>query len=616
MTGAPQSETARSREVPHAGIVPSACRTLLAGPGRWKPRVRSCSDRTRSLIQALHDRHIGITPWLAERLEAALDPGRREPASPELVDPWVIAINQLKQALRVRGSDQNAGMANAGRAVIVSAAPSYFVFRVAAFLLDRACRRIGRTVLFCEDWLLLRGVSETAYLEYERELMTALLAVVRDEENELELFWYESAVTLSGRASSLSGHGRDGTSMPQVTPVATALLKRMRPSIPDDEPDRKTIRRLEQSRPLRTLRKHRRTDGINGVTMTRSIEDLSDIMLSELTLPELMQMQRLMNEGYLSRFRPPKQEQNRDVLLAVLLPGEVRDSLPGTFVKACWFDLCLRLGQRLCQSGLYQSEFRLIEGDRLGMYRTESFPLAALRAPELADGDQPSEFYRHDFLNSMHWLPRFLNEQGIWSDPVPQRGGDGLSTGDNIADWCAAAWKSHVELPSPVTGTPSRNGSTRSGSSRTGSAAQSVAESNRGSASKRRSGSTRLRRNSASLEMADFKFIHVMVVCPNSCRGNPLNVSQKQLKRRLLRGAPPTANLSVTWIPDDLQIDGWKFDTGREPAEEILPASGSGTSGAFVTWNQAHLEADDVSGFAGGLVGSWFRQIQQEIWQG
>lgn len=597
------------------------CRMRLAGSGLWHGKLAECSPLACSLLQALHDRHIGITPWLADRLAAALDPKQHEPTPRDVDDPWQIATDRLRQALRVREAGDRSAHGQGGRAVIVSAAPTYFVFRVAAFLLDRACRRIGQSVLFCEDRLLFRGVSRVRYATYECELTDALLHVVRDENGELELFWYEAAATLAGRSRNLGGGSRVESPLPQASPLASAFLKRLRPAVRDCDPDRKKVRRVELSRPLRTLRKHRRTDGVNGVTITRSIEDLSDVMLSEHTLPPILRMQRLMNEGFLARFRPPKQEQNRDVLLAVLIPGEIRDSIPGDFLKACWFDLCARLGQRLCQSGLLQSEFRLIEGDRLGMYRTEAFPLAALSSPELVEGDEPSEFYRHDFLNSLQWLPRFLDQQTSWAEPVPQRGAGSLPAADGLADWCIAAWRSQIELPAQILETSKAGVSSRNGRSRGG-------RSGRNGKPKRNSRG-RSQRRSGALAYADFKFVHVMVACPQALRGNVPGLTQKSLRKRVLRGAPPTTNLSVTWLPDELKTDDWWFDTGRDQAEAIVASHGKSSGTGFTTFSHSgdlhahhdddsshHHGADHVSEFAGGLVETWFRQVQQEIWQG
>lgn len=616
------------------------CRTRLVGPGLWRGRLAECRPLGCSLLQTLHDRHVGITPWLADRLAAALDPNQHEPNQHEptprdVEDPWRIATDQLRRALRVREAGDSSAHGHGGRAVIVSAAPAYFVFRVAAFLLDRACCRVGQSVLFCEDRLLFRGVSAERYAAYERELTAALLDVVRDENEELELFWYEAAATLAGRSRNLSGGTRTESPLPQASPLASAFLKRLRPAVQDSDPDRKKVRRVELARPLRTLRKHRRTDGVNGVTITRSIEDLSDVMLSEHTLPPILRMQRLMNEGFLARFRPPRQEQNRDVLLAVLIPGEVRDSIPGDFLKACWFDLCARLGQRLCQSGLLHSEFRLIEGDRLGMYRTEAFPLAALSSPDLVEGDEPSEFYRHDFLNSLQWLPRFLDQQTSWAEPVPQRGGGSLPVGDGPADWCVAAWRSQIELPAQILETSTAGVSSRSGRCRGGRSGRS--RNSKRSGKSRPNGRGRSQRRSGALAYADFKFVHVMVACPQALRGNVPELTQKSLRKRVLRGAPPTTNLSVTWLPDELTTDDWWFDTGRDQAEPIVASHGTSNGAGFTTFSDVgsslrrsdvhrngydendsslHHGADHVSEFAGGLVGTWFRQIQQEIWQG
>lgn len=593
------------------------CRMRLAGRGLWRDRIAECSPLACSLLQTLHDRHIGITPWLADRLAAALDPKQHEPTPGDVADPWKIATDQLRRALRVRNAGDNSAHGHGGRAVVVSAAPAYFVFRVAAFLLDRACGRVGQSVLFCEDRLLFRGVSAKHYAVYENELTAALLDVVRDESGALEMFWYETAATLAGRSRNLGGGTRADSPLPQASPLAVALLKRLRPVVRDPNPDRKKVRRVELSRPLRTLRKHRRTDGVNGVTITRSVEDLSDVMLSEHTLPRILRMQRLMNEGFLARFRPPKQEQNRDVLLTLLIPGEVRDRISGDFLKVCWFDLCARLGQRLCQSGLLQSEFRLIEGDRLGMYRTEAFPLAALSSPDLVEGDEPSDFYRHDFLNSLQWLPRFLDQQTRWAEPIPQRGAGSLPSGDGLADWCVAAWRSQVELPAhspePTTaGTASRG---RQG---------------RRNGHSKRSGHRRSRRQSGAFAHADFKFVHVMVACPQALRGHVPGLTQKSLRKRVLRGAPPNTNLSVTWLPDKLTSDDWWYDAGRDQSEPIVAVPGTPNGSGFNTFtcgdkssdnsrdNASHLTDGDehVSEFAGSVVGTWFRQLQQEIWQG
>ena len=528
------------------------CVVRLAGPELWRERLEGGERLLRGLIQTLHDRHLGVTPSLAEQLAAALDPQQRHFDSRG--NPWLRAVEQLKRVLRL----QEEGVGESQGGILISAAPSYFVLRVAAFLLDRACRHLGENILFCEDRYWPPQVSAKDYQQYEQNLTVALTEIIDDPHDELDVFWRESAAALSSQARFLVGGSTHETPLPQAAPVATALFQRLCPDVGEQPLDQRTIRRAEQNRPRRTTKRQRRTEGVHGVTITRSLENFSDILVSELTLPKMLLIQRLANEGYLARFRPPRREQNRDVLLAALLPGELRETALGAFLKTCWFDLCVRLGQRLHRSGLRKSEFRLVEGDRLGLCRNEAFSLAALSSWDQSDDEQPSEFFRYDFLNSLRWLPRFLEQQGEWSEPLALRG-------DNAMEWFAAAWRSQ-------TGSPSQ-------------------PSNRNARSSRRQ---------SPLEH-DFKWVHIMAFCPLQLgRSNAASIS-KRLRKQLVKKASSATKLSITWAPEKGVRGTWRFESGRGEGEKI-------------TAKQEGAQA--VSHLAGQLVEAWLQSIQREIWNG
>ncbi|MFM9960714.1 MAG: hypothetical protein ACKV2Q_05760 [Planctomycetaceae bacterium] len=569
--------------------------TKLIGPGLWRPLIADMSSVARSVLQSLHDRHIGITPNLAVDLASYLtrSSGHWTPRIAD--DPWSAVIIRLRKALHARSQEGRFSDSQGGRSVMISAAPTYFVFRVAAFLIDRASSRIGRTLLFCEDRVLFGRVSAEDYASYERELITALTDIARDESPELDLFWREAAAALSSRARRLASSSRDVLPLPHTVPVSLALFHRLRPQVSDEEPDRRKVRRMQQTQPIRTIRRHRKTDGINGVTISRSPDDLNDMMLSEMLMPKALRLHRMMNEGFLVRLRPPKREQNRDVLLAVLVPGEVRDSILGAFIKACWFDLCLRLGQRLCQSRMFQSEFRLIEGNRLGLSHTETFPLSALTSPEFAEGTEPSAVFRHDFMNSLHWLPRFLNERAVWSEPVPQKGKGVLPSGDSLADWAVATWRSQVEQPTQTLMMP-------------GSPMQDATQTRR-----------RKRRPSrGGLNLDDFKFIHLMVVCPS--REEATTTSYHALGHRLLKGVRSNMHLSVMRVPAELStVAEWVFETEggrRQTIQAGVELEGDALSAFNNLGTNGSGGVDPVARFAGALVGAWLGQIQREVWHG
>ena len=129
-------------------------------------------------------------------------------------------------------------------------------------------------------------------------------------------FWYQPASTLSSLVRSGADPGRS-RALPSADPVELGLLLRLRPRITDSSWARKRKLSMPTSP---TQGRRRREEGYVGIHITHRDEDLPAMLLSELIMPKLVRLDRLLNSGFFALERRPRRQRVRDVLVIGMLP--------------------------------------------------------------------------------------------------------------------------------------------------------------------------------------------------------------------------------------------------------------------------------------------------------
>jgi hypothetical protein len=565
----------------------------LVAPTVWRPLVEQAvadpalavEDRqrlrqlTEALIAAFHDRHAGITPALAAGLAYLL----LEPTAQQQVRrPWQAVIARLRRELRRAAPEQplDGRGAERQRGFLLRDAPSYTVLRLALPLVARACREVGRALLFCADQLP-DGVGKGSYEAYATDLHQALFDLAACDEQARAAgtpddddapFWAEVALTLAGR--SLLGTPEDpAPPLPEVEPLALAWLLRLRP---DPEPP---LESAAQPRVMLTPLKRQKSrrlqeGGISGYRLTRRLEDLDEIVLSELLYPDTIFYDRILNSGYLVVERPPRHQKRRDVLTVGMLPPGVERLPAAGMLKACWFDCVWRFAVFLRGQQLTRSEIRWIEGGGAELARSASYLLGEL--PAVAADTGPGEGERWMFLRSLRWVPSFLNQRGrptllrLAPEGSPAGGPGDLPLPE--LPWLRAAWQAQRENQSVEPGArpPSRP-------------------------------------RSWPEVVAEFAHTHLLVCLPASLLDSfrarqEERVAALRLHRRLQAqfrfAAGAGTYLSLTFVPEQpLDAGGW------------LVATGAGVLGL----EQVEASPERI---AGGLEAIWLGQLIKDMSRG
>lgn len=398
----------------------------------------STAIRASHMVMEFHNRHIGLTYGIAYTLTRCL----QSPCLPHVAPaPWREVLVRLNQELesekpsRWRARRQ---IRPTGR-ILLNGAPLYVLYRLVMPLVQLASARIGLCYLAAAGSVSTQCTDEAlleVLLQHDQNMAhnIAQMASARDDP-ELELFWIDRAITLATysksfrdqkpvRVSAAEGavaehaYARDlhhQQLLPNPPPLSAALFYRL-DTLPEGLHEYETLkhvpRRYRQER-VRWLRE----EGLSGITLTRSPDDIGQIRQSELLYPPALRADRLLNTGYLITEREPKRQKLRDVLIVGMLPPHVGDPGSRAFVKTCWFNTLVILSQILFRHRLFDSEFWWLEGSNL-----ERYSVAVARLEELKTELKPSNQirvigrpeFRRVFLNLIHWQPAFLDPDRHW----------------------------------------------------------------------------------------------------------------------------------------------------------------------------------------------------------
>lgn len=553
----------------------------LASPAVWGPLVEGVFGSlpaparrlALAILTTLHDRHVGITPPIAAELAPLLlDPAAR----PKPQGVWAATIGRLAAELAPPDRARIGAQATSSPAfgLLLGARPLYVVLRLALPLVEVACRRLGRCYLFCADEVP-RSVATDDYAAYVRDLAGAIVALAQEQNEPVKLLWQDWALTLSSLTRSGDLTHFSGSAVPQTDLPALGMLLRLDPNLDSNAAHAPKVRNLARQRQV--YNRQLKEGGIDGIRLTRDVDEIDTILLSEFLNPPLILGDRLANSGYLAIRREPKPVKLRDVLVAALAPGETRALASADLVKACWFDLMARLSLILRQNDLHQSEFRWIEGDAFGRERHQALLLRAIPQFETAPERNFSRNYRQQFLTALRWLPSYLDTRAEF-DPLPESTapGNGLT---GMQSWLAQAWLHQPD-----------NDGWRD-------LAYEVA-----SRRDQAPGQARRQRDEGRLDVRQFAYVHLMVFLSTQWQNDSKAANLLATLYGSLRlGQHPGAHISLTWLPDRSDdLAGWWFRARQQP-----------TTALFSQGEEASL-----SEIAGRLAETWLEQLTKEMWRG
>lgn len=533
----------------------------LVPPAVWQPLIDGAwhgDERAlaQSILATVQGQHVGITPMLVGELVQSLRK-RGEPVG----KVWRTVYQRLLRTLEALAGERRGGTMGG---IVLHAVPyHYVVLRLVIPLVDLACQRIGRSYLFCEDD---GDISDSDYSKYRSNLNESLVMLAEDDAQH-PTFWAECAITLRTMSKTGNWQSAENAPLPIPDPNALSLFLALDPIT--EQGKRRDQRSLKLTNRRREVNPRIVDAGVDGIRQARSPDDLPHILLSEFMVPTVVRNDRLANNEFFVIKRPPKPVRLRDVLIVGVLPGDIRDEATRTFIKACWFDTLVWLSQRLRQSGLEQSEFRWIEGDRYGRWRSKSFLLEEMPNIVLQQEMEQVRAYRQQFLLTLRWLPSFLDQQASYESGVATSGWDGFKT------WLRQSWHGQRENRHWQTTRQTR----------------------------RRSDQVRFVDSTLSespLDINQFAFVHLMTFLPTSLQTQTQRTQLGEVGAVLRFGSQPSRSVSLTWVPEPLQVtEGWRLD-GR-------------------AWRERRLvkpTADSLNKIAANVIEGWQTVLLKEMQRG
>lgn len=371
---------------------------------RLEPLGEKERASARALLTEFHNRHIGIPVGLVVSLLTALNTPM---AATRLNSPWKEVRKRLESELI---PDRKAGGLLSHGGISLSAAPAYFIRRVALPLVYSACQVIGKCFLFSDDEEASETVTVKELDQYEAEISFTIcrLADADIYVKAFDLFWTERAAALSTYSSPVLKR----KSLPNPDPLAAAFTLRL-DALPRNIRNYEHLERIHLRRNRHQTRQLRE-EGVAGITQTRSLDVIHNILISELINPDVLLADRLMNTGYLVTERLPKRERLRDALIIAFLPPEMQQRPSADFLRACWLNLSSVLFQVLLNNHLHDSQIMFIEGEHEASFHICSISVDELRfAATRARGVEitHSAAFRKGFLNLTRWLPEFMDRR-------------------------------------------------------------------------------------------------------------------------------------------------------------------------------------------------------------
>jgi len=386
-----------------------------------KPLLSNEKTTAKTILQFMHDRHVGITPLLAAELAQILTINRRNVPK---ANAWTPILFRLNDAINF----QKQSTTRLRYGLLPSNVPFYSIMRLALPLVYEACRLLGKSYLFSADNISNQRSALKIYEKYANDLKTQLHEITASDNKLTEIFWTDRAFSI--HSQSLVRKNKPDQNIPEVDSVGLAMLLYLEKINPINQQDRPLHTRATLS--MFSSKEHGKEGGIDGVHRTSSEADMGGILLSEFMQPKPLLLDRLLNTGFFVHRRPPPRDKPRHVLLAALMPWEVKRHLSGHLARAIWIECLAQFAVLLQASHLTQSEFICLEGEQFFNVTESRALLTDLHgdiSPELNDMVN----YRKRFLFELGWLPGLLNRH-------QNRRKLSHTDENHLLDWLVQAW--------------------------------------------------------------------------------------------------------------------------------------------------------------------------------
>ena len=338
-------------------------RVDILAPGQWRNLLSAAgpadSRRLTALLTATHGQHAGLPvalarAWLGDpkgdlqgRLRARLND----------------ALMRLPRDDRER-RDGRADMPDLRATFLDVLPPSLLVQQALVPLAREVCATMGRTILFGETASDGALGAMLHYDDYTAEFTTTFARNLElrgepgrgDPMGSRRIFWDRLAfllLTAAETAAEASAGALDAAAAPPAVDGGLLhFIKTLEPRFPRRRRTAEPVLRNTQT----SLRKvPLKQGGVRGIRQTRSLQDLSDRLVSELMQPPFLQLERLLNSGFLVHHRPPPLDNRRNLLLVGLVYRRSDSSGPA-FAKALWLDAAERLAILLVRAGLDKTD--------------------------------------------------------------------------------------------------------------------------------------------------------------------------------------------------------------------------------------------------------------------
>lgn len=399
-------------------------KSAVVGPRVWTSKLSFTLSSENADLQMAHavfadlaERHIPVSPKLAASLATALSGAR-----PHISSPWSGALDHAGSAVGQPGAFRPAETQERIGDVFLSV--------VAEPILRRAGDRCPVILLpGLADWT--GGGPRIKPKDYDA-FCAALDAVVARLLSSIDVmgrgFWAHAALSLQSAALFRLGQragGRDRRGarlMPAIDPLLTSLVFALEPDLGDTSGLKKKAAKITaRSKKLR-VRHQLKEDGVTGVTVSRRVEDLQDAVVSELALPSPMLLQKVVEDGFLVRERPPRRKPKRN-LLCLAFPdpdpalGWRSDLAVVRIAKAAWLDAAVRASIVLAQSGKADSNFVWCEARTAGVAASHA-PVEALSISQYHAAFDLKGDPRRDLIMRSPFQPSLFNViPPVSSDP-------------------------------------------------------------------------------------------------------------------------------------------------------------------------------------------------------
>ena len=377
-----------------------------------RPEAPGAQDTSAAdaLIAALADRHVPLTRGLAEELvrlaRTRQKPGRRAPG-------LLGRIHARLDAALDAGAD--------GRQMRIWTLSPWDCMM--DWVVEPILRDSSRELEEARIYSPLGEKHQTATDDWDTRFEAEVEARLASTEKMGADFWVFAAVGVYGAAERTQrrlSRGRAGVGrLSEPDPLLVRVLLEVEPILP------RSTRRASLESQVRQPARERaairpKEGGIAGIRRSTAIEDLPDVLISELAMPDVVLLSRLTGDGVAVRHRPPQRRPKRDLLVLCLVPEVLRGEA-ALIAKAAWIDGMIRLWPRLTATGSVRCDF--VWAARLpGGVQTAAMQLDRLRAPSI-EQDRLTKRQRRGLLFQSGLFPSLANQ-------IPNRGGDPGSVGN------------------------------------------------------------------------------------------------------------------------------------------------------------------------------------------